>query len=118
SDVEELNVEDQRGVWRNAVAARTSISETRRNDQRTHSADLHPWHALIPSGNHLTGAEREREWLARVVRALNTRTFVIWCGRAVQPQCVVHRDQSASCRLGASPDRDVNSLKRRDAAVR
>src|SRR5215475_6546368 len=59
SDVEEVNVEDQRGVWRDRPDRLIPVPKTRRNDQGAPSTDAHAVHSLIPACDHLSDAERE-----------------------------------------------------------
>src|SRR6202171_2027411 len=51
---EQLDVADQRGVWRNdAAGAAGAIAELGRNDQRALAADLHGRDAFVPAANDL-----------------------------------------------------------------
>src|SRR5690606_6606761 len=62
ADLEELDVEDQRGVRRDH-AARTAraVALLGRDHEAALAADLHALHALVPTGDHVAGAELEAE---------------------------------------------------------
>src|SRR5207302_2133297 len=103
-DVDQLDVEDERGVWgyRRAGAAR-AVAEIRRDDQRARSADLHAGDPLIPSANDLAGAEAERERLLAVAGAVEFLAVPIRRFRVVEPAGVMHRDTRARLCLRAVP---------------
>jgi hypothetical protein len=57
-DVEQLNVEDQSGIWRNhATGAASSVSELRRDSQLPFASNFHPCDTFIPAFDHLTGSQ-------------------------------------------------------------
>src|SRR4051794_6141581 len=100
-DVEKLDVEQQRRVWRNH-AARTAcaIAHVGWNCQRALAADLHARNAFIPSTNHFAAAETERERLVAVSRAVELIAFVVALRAVVQPAGVMHRHLLSRLGLG------------------
>src|SRR5688572_15578943 len=63
-DAHQLHVEYERRAGRNhATRAAVAVGEVRRNSEAPLAADLHAGHALIPTRDHLPGAERHGERL-------------------------------------------------------
>src|SRR6185312_17234052 len=61
-DLEQLDLEDQRGIGRDHVAgAALAVAEFRRNGQLAFAADLHAGDALIPTLDDPAGAQLEGE---------------------------------------------------------
>ena len=74
SDAEQLHVEDQRRIRRNDAARATgAIAHRWRDDQPPLPADAHPGDARIPTLDDAPAAQREREGLATVARAIESR---------------------------------------------
>src|SRR4051794_14346400 len=70
-DRQELDVEDERRVWRNGAAgAALAVAELRRNDERPLSTDLHAGDTLIPAADDRARTEAEFERLAVIPRAV------------------------------------------------
>src|SRR5215475_7814890 len=96
SDVEEVNVEDQRRVWRDRPNRLIPVPKIRRNDQGTPSADAHAVDSLVPAGDHPSDAEREdQRGPARAQRAVELDSMMVGRGRAVDPARVVDRELPA-----------------------
>src|SRR5208283_5258090 len=70
--VEQLYIEDQRGIGRNQPVAHAllSIGKVRRNTQLPLAADLHSGHALVPSLDHLPRAQHEFKGTSRPDRTV------------------------------------------------
>src|SRR3546814_17923154 len=91
-EVDQFDIEDQRGVRRNHPAgAAGTIAELGRDDQGALAADLHAGDALVPAADHPAGAERKGERLAAVARGIRSEE------RRVGNACV------STCRSGWSP---------------
>lgn len=53
SDVEQLDVEDQGGIWRNhTTGSASSIAELRRNSQLPFTSNFHSCYSFIPALDH------------------------------------------------------------------
>src|SRR5690606_21447818 len=62
AELDQLDVEHERGVRRNVVAeAALAVAELRRDEQQPPAADSHAGYALIPAIDHAPGADLERE---------------------------------------------------------
>ena len=73
-DLEQLDVEDQRGVRRNhAAGAARAVAQSRRNHERALAAHLHAGNAFVPALDHAARAERERERGVAIARAVELR---------------------------------------------
>src|SRR5262249_25447634 len=93
SNLQQFDVEDERGVGRDVAAgAAGAVGELRRDDQRARAADFHPGHALVPAGDDAAGAELEVERLAVIARAVELLAVLVGRLRVVQPPGVVHGD--------------------------
>ena len=82
------------GLIAGACAA-VAVAEVRRDDEPAAAADLHARHALVPAGDDLAGAERERERLAAVPGGVEL------LAGGVGDADVVHDDGVAGRGLGA-----------------
>src|SRR5687767_5048468 len=61
-DVEQFDVEHQRGIRRDDTAgAASAVGKFRRQDQAALPANLHTLDTLVPPADHLAGAEAEGE---------------------------------------------------------
>src|SRR5688572_33072857 len=117
-DLEELDLEHQRGVRRDhAAGAAGAVTHRRRNRQDACAADLHACDAFIPAGDHLLRAQRKVEWLIAVFRAVELVAPLVGTARVVEPAGVVHAHQPAVASLGAAADFHILLLQLRDAGV-
>ena len=88
-DVEQLDLEFERGIGRDdAARAARAVAEVRRDHQCAFAADLHAGNAFVPAFDHAAAAERERKRLAPVARAVEL-------GAVEQPAGVVDDDRLA-----------------------
>src|SRR5580704_1136024 len=86
-DVEELDVEDQRGIRRDdAAGAAGAVAELGGNDQRALAADLHGRDAFVPAANDLADADLERERLVAIDRGVE---FLALGGVLIEPAGVM-----------------------------
>src|SRR6202035_528010 len=108
-DVEELDVEDQRGVRRNdAAGAAGAVAELGRNDQRALAADLHGRDAFVPAANDLADADLERERLVAIDRRVE---FLALGGVVIKPAGVMHDAGLAGFRRGAGAGMGVDDFQ-------
>src|SRR6202035_1256061 len=108
-DVEELDVEDQRGVRRNdAAGAAAAVAELGRNDQRALAADLHGRDAFVPAANDLADADLERERLIAIDRRVE---FLALGGVLIKPPGVMHDAGLAGLRRGAGAGMGVDDFQ-------
>src|SRR6202035_5407839 len=108
-DVEQLDVEDQRGVWRNdAAGAAGAIAELGRNDQRALAADLHGRDAFVPAGDDLVQADLELERLVAVDRGVE---FLALGGILIKPSGVMHDAGLAGFWRGAGAGLGVDDFQ-------
>src|SRR4029078_2332269 len=115
ADVEQLDVEDQRRVGRDSAAgAARAVAELRGNHERALATDLHPGDALIPTGDHLPGAELELERIVAVARAVELLAVMVGLRAVVQPPGVVHRHALAPGRVSAVADLAIGNLQAGD----
>src|SRR4051794_17909953 len=81
TDAEQLDVEHERGVGRDhAACPAAAVAERRRNDERALAANLHAGDALVPAGDHLTGAEHEHERIVAIARAVELGAVMVGGG--------------------------------------
>src|SRR5258708_25424297 len=93
--LEQLDVEDQRGVGRDdAGGAPRAVAHGRRDDQAPLPADAHADHTAIPPLNHLPSAQAKLEWLAAVARGVEL------CAIG-EPARIMHRHALSGPRLWA-----------------
>lgn len=86
---EQFHLKQQSGVrWDDPARAARAVTKLRWDDQVAGAADFHTLHALIPTANHLPGAECELERLAAIFAAIKLGTCL---AVLVQPAGVVHR---------------------------
>src|ERR1700675_3075844 len=108
-DADELDVEDQRGVWRNdAAGAAGAIAELGRNDQRALAADLHGRDAFVPAGDDLVHADLELERLVAIDRGVE---FLALGGVLIKPAGVMHDAGLAGFRRGAGAGLGVDDFQ-------
>src|SRR5262245_36943144 len=71
-DRQELDLEHQRRIRGNepVLDVAAAVGERRRDHELALAADLHARHALLPALDHVAAAERERERLVAVARAV------------------------------------------------
>src|SRR6266849_222347 len=113
-DLDQLDVEEQCGVWRDRTAgAALSVPELGRDNQRALAADFHPGDALVPAADHLPATQLERERLAMVLRAVELLPVLVGGLRVVQPTGVVHRHLMPALRFSARADLAVGHLQTR-----
>src|ERR1022692_2509921 len=106
--VDQLDLEQQRGVRRNDAAGPAgAIAEGRRDDQRALAADLHAGDAFVPPLDHLALPEREGKRAPAIVRAIELGAL-----GAVRPEPagVVHHAGPAGG-LGAGAGKGVLVLE-------
>src|SRR4029077_8383298 len=96
--LEELDLEQQRGVGRDdAPRAARAVAEARRDEQGALAADLHARHPFVPALDDLPLAEPERERAPAVQRAVELASL----GPVhPQPAGVVHHAGLARRRRG------------------
>src|ERR1700677_3502684 len=108
-DAYEIHIEHERCAGRNDITRPTvAVREVRRYDESALPADLHAGHALIPSLDHLAGAQLEAERRAALQRAVELLALVVRRRRLVQPAGVLHdgilsggdRGTAAVCEVG------------------
>src|SRR5688500_5453127 len=117
-DVEQLHVEDQRGVRRyRAGGTLGAIAVFRRDRQRSASAYLHASNPIVPSADDPPLAEGEREWFAATVRAVELLPLVIGLALVIEPAGVMHGYGSPGGGLVASADRLVGLDQFRDVGL-
>src|SRR5258708_34060283 len=109
--IEQFDVEDQRGIWRDDAAGPAGpVTEFGRDDERALAADLHGRHTFIPAADDLTPADGELKWLATIERAVEL--FAL--GAAfVEPAGVVHDADLTGLRCCARAHLGVGDLQAR-----
>src|SRR5258706_599280 len=92
---------EQQGCIRRDHPARAAraIAQRCRNDQAAGAADFHACHALVPTANHLSAAQRKLERLAAVLARIE---FGAGFAIVVQPAGVMHRHEIAGRCGGAA----------------
>src|SRR5690606_5540413 len=88
---EEFDLEDERGVGRNAARALSAIGELWRNDELAAAAHAHPGEAFVPAVDDLASTQCKRNRLAPYDGAVEERAVG-------EPAVVVHPHHVA--RLG------------------
>src|SRR6266481_7413934 len=81
TNAEQFNIKYQRCIgWNHAAGAALAIGKRRGNDQRTLPADFHAFNTQIPTLDHPPAAQREKERLTTITRAVKFSTVVVGCG--------------------------------------
>src|SRR5215204_4733130 len=106
---EQLDIEDQRGVWRDrAASAARAIAETGRDDERALATNLHARHALVPTLDDPALADRKLERLVAIDRGVE---FLALGAVLVEPAGVMHDHGLARARRRAGAGLGVDDLE-------
>src|SRR5690606_14806769 len=112
ADVEQFDLEHQRGAWRDHLArAALAVAQPGRDVQLAPAAGPHAGHAFVPAADDPAGAEPEHEGLATIARAVEPGPAPVGRVLVVQPAGVVDADLVAGGGRVAFALDDVDALQ-------
>src|SRR6185312_6302406 len=109
-DLQQLELEHQRGIGRDhAAGAASAVAEFGGNQQGALAAHVHAGHALVPTLDDHALAQGEGERFVAVVGgAVELRAVLVLGGVVVQPAGVEHLHGHAGLGLGTTADLGVD----------